>query len=40
MPHRQTFRRPKIGPNADAWHTLRVGAVIFVFLLVCLPLIL
>lgn len=31
------FRREKSTPCADFWHTMRVGMVIFVVLLVVLP---
>jgi hypothetical protein len=34
---RKVFRRQKTCPNRDAMHTIRVGIVIFIVLLLLLP---
>lgn len=40
MAHDPYLRRKKKGAAADFWHTLRIGLVIFIFLLVLLPMLL
>lgn len=37
MPDQRIWRRPKGDPDANAWHALRVGIVIFILLLMGLP---
>lgn len=37
MDYRNQFRRPKQDPCADFWHTVRLGLVVFVVLLIVLP---
>lgn len=38
MAHDRYLRRKKKGAAADFWHTLRIGFIIFVVLLVFLPM--